>query len=499
MSRVPSILQGLPDDLLDSDKPYYRALKMDAPRTAFGELQAESVTPLTQVSAQYGTPVGVQYFADSGGSGTNEIVDGKFSCDSGSAPISIASILTKKQLAYRSGQGAIARFTALFDPGVAGNYQEAGLITAENSLTFGWEQDKFGITHSQGGRDELQELTLTSPAAGAAAVTVTVDGITYSVNLTGTGTLWGDAFEISESLSQQVPNYRFTSNDGQVVAQAVFPDVQDAFDYVGANGSTGVWVQLVDGIGSTRTFYPQTEWNRHTAPWLDPSKGNVYQVQFQYLGFGAIDFFIENPENGRFKLVHSIEFANKHDTPSVSNPIFRLGWLTSNVGNTTPKKVQGTSAMGGVQGSVQYDSNPRAASNEQLSVGSTLTNILSVRNRIAFGDKVNRIDLIPTIASLASQTNKAAFFKIIINPTYSSPVNFEYTNKTESISEIAKDFVVVTGGEEIGSITVVAGSPATVNLPPDSIQSGDVICIAAQMTSGQAADCQASLIWQEDL
>jgi hypothetical protein len=470
--------------------------------TAFGEAKVESMTPITQISAQYGLLTNVLTTVDNASSGTASIIDNKFTCDSGTDANGLSSILTLRQLAYRSGQGAAARFTALFDTPAANNTQAAGLITAENSFAFGYAGTTFGIIHAYNGKDELQELTLTV-AAGAENATVTIDGTGYTVALSGVGTVQGDAFEIAQSLNAQVPNYIFTSNDSKVIAQSVLPQPQGAFAYSSAGTSVGSWVQIVAGATASQDFYPQSAWNRNTLPDLDHQKGNVYQIQVQYLGFGDIDFFVESKETGRFVLVHRIEFANSNTLPSVSNPTFRVGWLSSNSGNTTNVRVQGSSAGAFIEGIVKRDTPQRSAFHDQLAVTTTLTNILSLRNRISFGGKVNRAEIFPDLVSGSSQTNKSAFFVIILNPTYADPVNFEYVDENNSIAETATDLVGVTGGQLIGAITVVNGASQVIRFnqgeQATAIYPGTTLCIAAQMASGAAADCQASTTWQEDL
>lgn len=503
MDRIPSTLQGLPDDLLTTDNPYRRAVKVGLPLTAFGEVRTESLSPITQVTAQYSLLRNVLTVTDNEATGTNSIEDNKFTCDSGTSATGLASITTLRQLSYRAGQGALGRFTALFDVGTVGNVQVAGLITAENTFAFAYVSDAFGILHAHDGQDELQELTLTV-AAGTETATATIDGTAYSVSLTGTGTVQGDAFEISQSLNAQVPNYNFTSNENQVVAQSVLPTPQGLFAYSSAGTSAGAWVQLVAGLAAVQEFTPQVQWNCDPMADLNPQMGNVYQIQFQYLGFGAINFFIESEETGELVLVHTIKYANSHTTPSVSNPTFRIGWLSTNIGNTTSVRIQGTSAGAFIEGAIFRDNAPLSDSHEQISVGTSLTNITSLRNRISFGGKVNRAELFPLIVSAASQTNKAAFFKILLNPVYATPVTFTYANKNSSIAELTSDKVLVSGGQEIGTVTVVNGAPAKVEFNKTigavtAVFPGSTVCLAAQMSSGAAADCQASVTWQEDL
>ena len=475
--------------------------QQDVSKTAFGELKVESVTPITQISAQYGLLTGVLTVQDVEFSGTNYIEDNKFTCDSGVAADGLASITTLRQLSYRAGQGAMARFTALFDTPVDSNTQAAGFITAENSFTFGYVGTNFGIIHAFDGMDELQELTLTV-SAGNESATVTIDGTPYVVSLTNTGTVQGDAFEISQSLNIQVPNYTFTSNNDQVVAQSLLPTPQGTFAYSSAGSSTGSWAQEVAGQVASQSFIPQSLWNGDVFTDLNPQMGNVYQIQFQYLGFGAISFFIEDSDTGEFVLAHQIKYANNNTAPSVSNPTFRVGWLSVNGGNTTSIKVQGSSASAFVEGIIVRDTPPRSANNEQTSIGGALTNIISIRNRISFGGKVNRAEIFPQLVSASSQTNKAAFFKIILNPTYLDPVTFSYLSKTSSISEVATDKAGVSGGQEIGSLTITNTGSTVLRFNEGQVTAifpGTIICLAAQMSSGAASDCQATATWQEDL
>lgn len=478
--------------------------------TAFGELAVAQPTPITQISAQYGLLDNVLTVLDDASSGSVSTDDEKYTCETGTASDGLASILTLRQLAYRAGQGAEARFTALFTAGVVDCNQAAGLITAENILAFGYVGTEFGIIYARDGHDELQELTLILPGTAAEVVTVTVDAIEYTVTLSGVGTTDGDAYDIAVSLSAQVPNYTFTSNNNQVVAQAVISQPQGIFVYNAPGASLGSWSQLVAGAAGETTFIPQSLWNESTrmdgegVEVLDPTMGNVYQIKFQYLGFGAINFYVEDSGSGDFVLVHRIKFANTSTSTSMNNPTFRIGWLVRNVGNTTNITTGGGSAGAFIEGRIFRDNPPRSNSNNQLSVGTSLTNIFSLRNRSTFDDKVNRAEIFPLLITASTQSTKFAFFRLIANATFSAPVTWGYENKAGSIAETALDSVGVSGGREVGTITVVKESPGEVrfNITLDTntfILPGSWMTIAAEIPIGAANDCQASLTWQEDL
>jgi len=128
-----------------------------------------------------------------------------------------------------------------------------------------------------------------------------------------------------------------------------------------------------------------------------------------------------------------------------------------------------------------------------------------LRNRISFGDRVNRTEVLPLVTASTSQTSKFAFIKLLLNPTFATPVNFQYRNKASSVVEIATDDVLVTGGLVIGSATIEAGAGALLqfnltNNRTTAVFPGSTICVAAEIPSGGGTgECQADLTFQEDL
>ena len=202
--------------------------------------------------------------------------------------------------------------------------------------------------------------------------------------------------------------------------------------------------------------------------------------------------------------MHIIKFANTSTIPSVTNPAFRIGWVGRNFGNTTNLTVSGSSASGFIEGKVKVSTPPLAVVHDQLAVGTTLTNVIAFRNRLNFGGKRNRAEVLPLSVSLSTQSNKNAFFEILVNPVFAADVIFNYVDKAGSIMEIATDLVTVSGGSLVDARTVVAGSsePIMFNIRQwfDLAQSpGDIFVIAARVSSGAASDMQATGTWAEDL
>lgn len=491
-------------------KPLFGASSEDAlPTTAFGELRSESKTPIAQISAEYGIFSDVLTVIDSGSSGVTSTIDSKYTCQTGAAADGLASILTFRQLKYRAGQGGLADFTAVFDTGVANSQQVAGLITAENSFVFGYLGAIFGIAHAKNGKAENQELTITTPAAGAETATVTIDGVGYPVSITA-GTVQHNAFEIAEDLNAAVPNYTITSNDDQVVAQALISGAQGVFAFSSTGAAVAAWVQITAGLDPVVDFTPQTSWNIDTRIStnpdinLDPLAGNVFQIQFQYLGFGGIKFYVEDKSTGDLILVHVIKYANSNTVPSVSNPTFRVGWLVRNLGNATDLTLQGASAGMFVEGNIERAAQPLSDNNTQLAVGLLPTNIISFRNRASFLGKVNRIEVLPDLMTVATESPKAATFQLVLNPVFIGDLDWSYFDKANSITEVATDSVTLISGEVIGSVVVAPGSsfPIEFNEKNDQVvafQPMATLAIVGNVNSGAAGDMSGSATWIEDV
>lgn len=79
------------------------------------------------------------------------------------------------------------------------------------------------------------------------------------------------------------------------------------------------------------------------------------------------------------------------------------------------------------------------------SVGTTLTNILTIRNREVFGTKVNLGRIIPDLATAFSESTKASEVEIIEDATFSGPTDYSYEDEQSSIAEIDATANTITG------------------------------------------------------
>lgn len=467
-------------------------------KTAFGELQVAQMTPIIQITAQYGLRAEVEGVSIGG---TVSAVDSKFVASTGTLPIGLAAIGSTRLATYRAGQGLLARLTAIFTAGVANSTQSAGLITSESSFSFGYNGVEFGIVHSKGGELEQWEFNFTTGAGGTESATITIDGNPYAVPLTA-GSAAKAAYESAVSLNAQVPGYSFSSIEETLVALASIPDIGSGSFTFSSATAAATPVNIKNGIVPVETWVNKADWNVNPNININPQFGNVYQIQMQYLGFGGIKFYIENPETALFELVHTIRYANTSTFPSVSNPIFRVGWAARNTGNTTDIVVQGASAAIFIEGDVVADGASVGVSAEQAGITTTRTTILSLQNRRTFFGTANRAEIIARSLVLATDTTKIAKFELVLNPVIAGGEFLEFTSLgDEELGQVSISKATVTGGQVIAKYDVrsLSSFPVDIGLVTSRLQPGDIFAVVASVSSGSASEMSAALTWQDDL
>lgn len=463
-------------------------------KTAFGELSVAQPTSVTQITATYGLLDTTRPIVGPGSSATTE--DNLFVAQSGTNPFGVVSLHSTRQLSYKAGQGGLVRITGLFDNSSSGNRCLAGLLTAENRMGFGYNNNEFGILLAHDGVAESQTLTITTAATGSENATITVNGIPFTVPITA-GSVEHNAYEIALYLEANDPLHDFESVMSKVVCTGVLDGPEGAYSF-SSGTAVAAWNQGFAGVYITDEWTPRAQWNRNTCDWLDVTKGNVYQIQFQYLGFGAIRFFIEDPESGCFILVHIIEYANKHLTPSVSNPSFRIGWASQNLGVGENVIVRGGSAAAFVEGDPTQSDDTRGIEVDATGIGTNETTILAIRNPYTFASRINRVEISILLMSLGTDTTKRAKFTVRKNPTITGDFIFSEVAPASPV-QVAKDNNPVVGGKIMFSFVMTKEGIPPIDLTDKLLLlPRDIIVISASVSSGSASEMSASLNWRED-
>lgn len=278
-------------------------------------------------------------------------------------------------------------------------------------------------------------------------------------------------------------------------------DDTDGF-YFGYNGTS---FGVLRRRGGVDTWTPQSSWNVDkldgtgtSAMTLNTTKGNVYSIQYQWLGFGAINFYVENPIDGALILANQIKYANSNTLPSLFNPTLPLMAEVKNTGNSTNVALSSPSAMAFAEGSYLNKAISARYSYyaEQITISAnTLTTIFSIRNKSTFNGKTNKVKVVLSFCSASTVGNKLVSLTFLSNPTFTGGT-FTDISANQSVIEYSTN-ATYTGGTV--SLFLAAGSQDSIALDLTSLDlylnPNDSIVVRAR--SPQQSDISISLSWFE--
>jgi hypothetical protein len=476
---------------------------VDSPLSGFGELQTVAPQPTGQVAFIYGlNPLLVT--SDVYGAGASvSAVNGEATLASGTATDGYARLTSKKVAKYRAGQATLARWTARFTTGSSGNRQMAGLYNIEAGYQIGYNGTQFGILYTETGTVEVQTLTITTKASSATNVTVTLDGGTpVTVAVTNGANTSVTAAEIAAgNYSQSAGGW-----DAVAVGNVVYftrktagPAGASTFN-PGTSGALGTFAILTTGVNPTETFIAQSTWNGTVPTGFDPTKGNVYGVQFQYLGYGDAFFYIEDGGTGRFVLVHTIRNANTRTSTNLRNPNLYLTWESKNTGTGTSVTMRGASGGTFVEGQIAFLGAQFATTVTKTIGAATETPVLSLRADTVYQNRLSTAQLQIDRLSVACDGTKSVDFKVYKNGTLTAP-QFARVNANTSAADYDSAATALTlgNGTQVYAFSVAKTGNETESVTDLDLflQTGDTLTITAY--SVNASDVSASIIWVEDV
>jgi hypothetical protein len=329
--------------------------------------------------------------------------------------------------------------------------------------------------------------------------TITQSG-SFAVVSTSTNTA-GSASLNSRDTLKYVPGQGVMTRWTSIFTQGVANSTQE----VGLNGHidglmfgySGSQFGIFHKNNSSQTFIPQSEWSVDRCSWLIPTFGNVYGVSYQWLGFGFIRFFVEDPEEGVMKVVHEIKYPNKYTVTSLSNPTMGLHMAVKNWGNNTDIRLAVPSFGATIE--AQENTFGLLGSSRNRKTGITpLTNVLTIKNTTTFQSKVNRVKV--QLNSLSVSVGSGdAYVGLYLNSTLGGVPSYTDFNTNQSTISTDVAGTTVVGGRRLMVFSFEANSSQLVDLAPYEIHlnPGDILTIGAESVGGNTT-CNASINWREE-
>jgi hypothetical protein len=272
-------------------------------------------------------------------------------------------------------------------------------------------------------------------------------------------------------------------------------------------GYDGTSYGVLHRNNSVDTWIPQASWNGDTMDGtgptgqnVDPTKGNVYEISFQWLGFGLVRFAIEDSNTGEFVTVHELRYANANTVPSLLNPSFPILWSAKNTTNTTNITVKGASCCAEIEGKIEYLGPTNAIGNSKTSVTTTFTNIITIRNKSTYQTLTNRTPINILKYSISVDGTKPAEFQLVKNTTLGGTPSYTDISANTSVIEYDTAGTTLTGGQSIDFGTLGATGSAS----EGNTQTTDIILLPSETltlavrATQSTTDATAAIRWVED-
>lgn len=422
----------------------------DVSVTAFEEPLAVGITPVIQSDAIYG--LDPDDWSQSTLNGGTIAVDNTsvFSVASGTSAGGYARLATTSYMTYQPGQGSMFRWTAAFTTtsdanaatknatGITNIVQNTGPIDRESGFSIGFSGvagTKIGILHRRSANVEIRQLTVTTAPTGAQTANVTLNGTSFSISLTASVSTAYTATQIAKKLNENSTARNLWDIEAcdSIVTFSYYSPGSQAGTYSFSSSGTGTlaagtFSQIQAGSAPIDSWTYIDNWNGTVPASFDPTKLNVYGMDFRWLGAGRVRFFMEDPNTGKLTVLHTITWTKDQTGiyPHIKNPslriVYRSGTTNPAITPSTNVVVRGASIFGGIQGQVVDSGMAQGyyAVNSTNRSANNLHHLLSIQNPYIRNGKVNKSSLVILNLTMSAQGNDPSIIFIFKDPVGTS-------------------------------------------------------------------------------
>lgn len=485
----------------------YQAINNGVNQTQYNENISSEVTPLFAHHFLYNV-INDQIYQTYISGGTVTSSDSLANLAIDTTVGSYAVLRTRDVVKYQPGTNVSLRCSAIFNTPVALSTQRIGVGSAINEFSFGYNGLDFGVLRAYGGKIQVMNLAITTASSGISNCTVTLNSVAYVVPLTNAaGSIPFTCYELTKGnynnlwiVSQNGNNVRFTSNSGVGARSGTY-----SFTHASAAGtfSTGI-------VGQTQTteWVSETNFNRNNtlSASINKQLGNIYVINYTWLGFGNVSFSMLDPTTNSIELLHVIEYAGTSATPSIAMPHMPVQLSLGSLGSSTAMSLKSAS-MGVYQyGSIVQLNEPKfSVFNERAATSAGVnTVLLCIRNRYTYNNVINASPININSIFLSCDGTKVAVFKIILNPTISAGTtadfpNFSFVDETNGLALLDTTALTYSGGSVLYTFALGKSSTSLINFPYNEFQLNRNDILVVSCLSANATNASCSISFTDDL
>ena len=488
-----------------------------SPQSAFGEILTVQPTPCIQMEFVYGINLDtVTTFTILGASITSAQNSGCVDLLAAGTTGSQAVVKSTRLIAYRPGQGSDNKFTAAFiSGGVTGSTQIAGPFTPGNGFAVGYNGADFGFLRRYAGLQGVYSVNITGAAVGAGNAYVQLNGSTVVVPFIA-GSITSLASQLSITnfyITADTFGWQCTSSGSTLTFLDRAANLTTGtFSITGTSGFAAGGSIVTPGAVPTEQWIKQTEWNvdvmdgtgssnNPSGVLLDPKKGNIYDIVYQYLGFGQMQLRIVDPNTGLFTIVNNVKYSNLNVFPNVRNPNFPGTYYVSSTSNTSPVLLRGVSYYGNVQGIIRRLGPKYSSIGTKAINSSALFNVVTIRNNITNYNVANYSEIFISFTNIAgfNMGNNTYMTFTLLRNAQLADTNFQLVNSSSFVS-FDTNGTLITGGIAIFSFLITnTGSNQVIDMTPLDVVvvPGETLTLAAS-SNDTSSNAVGGFSWIEN-
>ncbi len=411
--------------------------------SAFEEPIAVTITPFIQQNAVYGLDPDNWVTTELNGGNVTTNTNSVWLVTSGTSPGGYARLATSKYMTYQPGQGSMFRWTAAFTTtggttknalGIDNIVQTTGPIDREDGYAVGYSGStaddasrKIGFLHRRNGSAEIRQLTVTVAPTGSQTATITLNNVAFTVNLTTSTSTAYTAKQIAVAMranpvAGQLWDIEACSN---IVTFTYYSPGPKGGTYSFSSTGTGTiavaaFSQLVLGVTPTDVWTYVDSWDNQNIT-FDPTKMNVFGLDFRWLGAGIVRLFMEDPSTGNMILLHTQRWSSTAVVPHLNKPslrvVYRSGTTNAAVTPSQNVTVSGISVFSAIQGIIAQTTPSQSyyALDATSRAKDTAWHLLSIQNPLTRGTDINKSSMIMQDLSVSAQCNDPSVVYIIKN------------------------------------------------------------------------------------
>ena len=480
------------------------------PRDNFGHIVTAEPRVMSELKFPYATTHYLQeYFFR--GSGGFVHTTGILTPTTGTSQNSLVRLCGVHRNYDAGGLSMKIRFSAFFSDPAAGCEQIIGYGDQNNGYFMGYNGTEFGVLRRSGGRSEIRILQIISGASSTGDVSVELDGESVNVPVVSGDTKYEVARKIATGVLA-APTYlqneyagiswKPSEDNDMVYFHSENSGPRSGSYSISGQGVVGGFVQYQEGISSTDDWTMQSSWNVDrldetvSLPVIDFKKGNMFEIDHQWLGFGNISFKIQNPTNGNFSTIHEIMYTNTSTLSNIEVPHQPLmmevnnGTTSNNVSLSSASMVSLTLGINNIYNATRFGDS--VIKKQTLKSGKRY-NIMTLRNNTVLMGTTNVIEMLGLTIANSWNANSSAIFHTLVNAELDHSLDATVTAAGTGYS--VGDNITTTGGTGSGmtvNITSVGGSGEVTGIVIKNHASGYLKDDVLTLQSGNT-DCTITL------